>query len=116
MIEKDVIVVGSGGAGMTAATVAATHGLDVLLVEKTPYFGGTTALSGGGIWVPCSPQAKEAGIKDDLGDAFRYVEEVVGPTLRKDLLEAFLQNAADMVDYLQAKTEVKFVLQQGFAD
>lgn len=45
VIEKDVVVVGSGGSGMTAAIVAATQGLDVLLVEKTVLFGGTTALS-----------------------------------------------------------------------
>jgi succinate dehydrogenase/fumarate reductase flavoprotein subunit len=115
-IEKDVVVVGSGGAGMTAATVAAGLGLDVLLVEKTGYFGGTTALSGGGVWVPCSAQARDAGITDDLGDASRYVEAVVGPTLRKDLLQAFLQNAPDMVEHLQARTAVKFALQPGFAD
>ncbi|HEY2659757.1 MAG TPA: FAD-dependent oxidoreductase [Caulobacteraceae bacterium] len=115
-IVKDVVVVGSGGAGLTAATVAATLGLDVLLLEKTEYFGGTTALSGGGIWVPCSPQASAAGVKDDLDDAFRYAAEVVGPAIRRDLLEAFLHNAAGMVEHLEARTSVKFVLQQGFAD
>ncbi|MDB5425241.1 MAG: fumarate reductase, partial [Phenylobacterium sp.] len=88
-IEKDVVVVGSGGAGMTAAIVAAGLGLDVLLIEKTPYFGGTTALSGGGIWVPGSPQAKAAGVSDDPAQAFRYVQEVVGPSLREDLLATF---------------------------
>ena len=116
MIEKDVVVVGSGGAGMTAATVAATLGLDVLLVEKTALFGGTTALSGGGIWVPESPQAKAAGIKDDFDSAFGYVEAVIGPTLRKDVLAAFLKNAPKMVEYLDANTEVKFALQPGFPD
>lgn len=116
MIEKDVVVVGSGGAGMTAATVAAGLGLDVLLVEKTPYFGGTTALSGGGIWVPDSHLAREAGIKDDTEVALGYVQEVIGPSLRTDLAKAFLANAPKMVEYLQAKTSAKFVLQQGFAD
>jgi succinate dehydrogenase/fumarate reductase flavoprotein subunit len=116
MIEKDVVVIGSGGAGMTAATVAAGHGLDVLLAEKTSLFGGTTALSGGGIWVPCNPQSVAAGIQDSAERAFSYVETVVGPTLRKDLLSAFLENAPKMVEYLQAKTSVRFILQQGFAD
>lgn len=116
MIEKDVIVVGSGGAGMTAATVAARLGLEVLLIEKTPYFGGTTALSGGGIWVPCSPQAQAAGVADDAELALTYVREVVGPTLREDLARAFLANAPKMVDYLQSNTTVQFALQPGFAD
>ncbi len=116
MIEKDVVVVGSGGAGMTAAVVAAGHGLDVLLIEKTAYFGGTTALSGGGIWAPCSAQAREAGVEDDPDLAFRYVQQVVGPTLREDLLRAFLRNVPRMVDYLRTRTVAQFALQPGFAD
>ncbi|WP_312842096.1 FAD-dependent oxidoreductase [Stutzerimonas nitrititolerans] len=116
VVEKDVVVVGSGGSGMTAAIVAATQGLDVLLVEKTGLFGGTTALSGGGIWVPCNTQAAEAGLKDDPEQAFAYVQEVVGPTLRTDLLRAFLDAAPRMVDYLHARTSVRFAVQRGFAD
>lgn len=115
-IEVDVIVVGSGGAGMTAATVAAQHGLDVVLVEKSDWFGGTTALSGGGIWVPGSSLAAQAGIVETPGMASRYVHEVVGATLRSDLLEAFLEAAPRMVDYLQAHTAVRFQVQRGFAD
>ena len=115
-ISADVVVVGSGGAGLTAATVAARHGLDVLLVEKTGYFGGTTALSGGGIWVPGSSLAAQAGIHEAPGMASRYVHEVVGPTLRSDLLEAFLEAAPRMVDYLHSHTVTRFLLQRGFAD
>ena len=115
-LDTDVVVVGSGGAGLTTATVAARHGLKVLLVEKTEYFGGTTALSGGGIWVPGSSLATQAGIVEEAGAASRYVHEVVGPTLRSDLLEAFLDAAPRMVDYLHAHTAVRFALQRGFAD
>ncbi|NKI16450.1 FAD-dependent oxidoreductase [Spongiibacter sp. KMU-166] len=116
MMVKDVIVVGSGGAGMTAALVAARSGLDVLLLEKTEYFGGTTALSGGGIWVPCSPQAKAAGIEDSIAEAESYVTDVVGSALRRDLLDSFLHNAPEMVRFLDDNSEVKFTLQPGFAD
>ena len=101
---------------MTAATVAARHGLKVLLVEKTAFFGGTTALSGGGIWVPGSAQAAQAGIVEEPGMASRYVHEVVGPTLRSDLLEAFLDAAPKMVDYLHQHTATRFAVQRGFAD
>ena len=114
--ETDVVVVGSGGAGLTAATVAARHGLAVLLVEKTAFFGGTTALSGGGVWVPGSALETQAGIVEEPGMASRYVHEVVGATLRSDLLEAFLDAAPRMVDYLHANSAVRFQLQRGFAD
>lgn len=114
--SADVIVVGSGGAGLTAATVAARLGLQVLLVEKTGYFGGTTAWSGGGVWVPGNSLAPQVGIVDEPGSARRYVHEVVGPTLRADLLDAFLDAAPRMVDFLHARTNVRFNLQRGFAD
>jgi succinate dehydrogenase/fumarate reductase flavoprotein subunit len=116
MIEKDVVVVGSGGGGLCAATVAAGRGLDVLLVEKTAWFGGTTALSGGGIWAPCNSLAAAAGIGDDRDLAAQYVRETVGPTVRTDLVDAFLEAVPRMVDHLQANTAVRFTLQPGFPD
>jgi succinate dehydrogenase/fumarate reductase flavoprotein subunit len=115
-IEKDVVVVGSGGAGLTAATVAALHGLDVLLVEKTAWFGGTTALSGGGIWAPGNRLARDAGLADDPERAFAYARDVVGPSVRADLLRAFIDSVPKMVDYLHANTSVRFELLRGFAD
>ncbi|NHN38269.1 FAD-dependent oxidoreductase [Pseudomaricurvus alcaniphilus] len=115
-LTKDVLVVGAGGAGMTAAAVAARHGLDVLLVEKTSHFGGTTAWSGGGIWVPCNALELAAGHDDSLAQARAYIKEVIGPTLREDLLDAFLEAAPAMVDFLQQKTAVQFSLHEGFPD
>lgn len=115
-IEKDVVVVGSGGAGMTAALVAAKLGLDVLLTEKTGFFGGTTAWSGGGVWAPCNRLAGAAGIADSADMARRYLEGSIGPTLRPDLLDAFLEYNAQMVDFLEAETEMEFRLQPDFPD
>lgn len=116
VMEVDVVVVGSGGAGLTAAVVAATQGLRVLLLEKTEYFGGTTALSGGGIWVPCNRLAAEAGLADDPQLALQYAEAVVGPSVRKEVLRAFIDAAPRMVDYLHDHTAARFALQRGFAD
>lgn len=115
-ITKDVLVVGSGGAGMTAALVAAKLGLDVLLVEKTEYFGGTTAWSGGGIWAPGNSLALSAGISDSADFARQYAQAVVGPTVRKDLLDAFLEHVPEAVDFLQENSDLRFSLQEGFPD
>ena len=116
MIEKDVVVVGSGGAGLSAAVVAACEGLDVLVVEKSDYFGGTTALSGGGIWIPMSAPAIDAGFHDSLDAARTYVRKVVGPTIDLDQLDRFLETAPKALDYLMSKTDVQFALEPGFPD
>ena len=67
----DVIVIGAGAGGMTAAAVAAAEGLSVLLIEKTQLVGGTTAWSGGMIWIPVNAQMKQAGLADSLSDCRR---------------------------------------------
>jgi succinate dehydrogenase/fumarate reductase flavoprotein subunit len=109
-LEFDVVVVGSGGAGLSAAVVAAKHGCRVLVVEKTEYFGGATAMSGGGTWVPCNSLAAKQGLSDSLEGARGYVEKVVGATLRTDVLRAFLETAPIMLDYMRANTEVDFAV------
>ncbi|MGH3365304.1 MAG: FAD-dependent oxidoreductase, partial [Nocardioidaceae bacterium] len=69
----DVVVVGAGGAGMTAALAADDKGLDTLLVEKSAYFGGSTARSGGGVWIPNNYALQSAGVPDSLADAKSYL-------------------------------------------
>ena len=71
-METDVVIVGSGGAGLTAAITAASAGLEVLVIEKTEYFGGATALSGGGIWIPANSVAAAAGYSDTPEAAKTY--------------------------------------------
>jgi succinate dehydrogenase/fumarate reductase flavoprotein subunit len=107
-VEKDVVIIGSGGAGLAAAIVAAKRGLQVLVVEKTEYFGGATAMSGGGTWVPNNSLARAQGIADSVDEARVYVQKVVGDNLRVDVLDAFLQAAPAMLDFMQAETEVAF--------
>jgi succinate dehydrogenase/fumarate reductase flavoprotein subunit len=105
--EVDVLVVGAGAAGMTAALVSALEGLDVLLCEKSDGVGGTTATSAGTIWVPGTRQSREAGFKDTIVDARRYLDAVIGaaPDARR---EAYFATGPEVVDYLSQRSEVKF--------
>jgi len=107
-MECDVVVAGSGSAGLTAAIVAAQAGLEVLLVEKTAYFGGITALSGGGCWVPQNHLMAQVGLTDTREAAERYIHRVVGNYIRPDILNAFLDAAPVMLRHMVETTEVKF--------
>jgi len=107
--EVDVLVVGAGAAGMTAALVCALQNLDVLLVEKSAQVGGTTATSAGTIWVPGTSQATAAGFKDDVAQARRYLDAIIGPAA-DDRRAAYLASGPQVVDYLAGNSEVKFAL------
>ncbi|WP_028079141.1 FAD-dependent oxidoreductase [Solimonas soli] len=112
----DVVVAGSGSAGLSAATVAARHGLKVLLLEKTAYFGGATAWSGGGCWVPANHLMLAAGLHDDAARATRYVQQVVGDALRGHLLDRFLRYAPQMLLWFEQHTQLRFELTGAMPD
>jgi len=103
--EVDLLVLGAGAGGMTAALTAAVLGLDVLLVEKADTVGGTTARSAGSVWVPNSRHSKTA---DSREQALRYLQGTVGNRLRSEMADAFLDHAPRMVDFLEDNTEVRF--------
>lgn len=105
--EYDVIVVGTGAAGMSSAIVAANEGLKVLIVEKEAFFGGTSAISGGGLWIPNTKQQQARGIKDSLDDAVNYLEQTVGAQTSKKKQRTFLEKGAEMIEYMEANTELK---------
>ncbi len=109
-IETDLLVIGSGAAGMTAALTAASSGLRTLVLEKSDYVGGTTAHSEGMIWVPCSAQAKSKGIQDSQAAALRYLEAVAGNHLDLDRIEAYLHAAPTMLAFVEANSEVAYSL------
>ncbi len=104
----DLLVVGSGAAGLAAAVTAAKSGLHVILAEKEPVIGGTTAWSGGWIWAPCNPVAKRHGIDEDTSGPRTYLEAVLGNNFNPELVDAFLQAAPEMVGFFEDKTDLTF--------
>ncbi len=108
--DWDVIVVGSGNGGMTAAITAKLSGAQrVLLIEKCEKFGGTSALSGGGVWIPNNHYAKAAGADDSLADAREYLRQTI-PTgdVPEHLLDVYLEQAPQMMKFLHDNTRVRY--------
>lgn len=106
--DCDLLVAGSGAAGLAAAVTAAHHGLKVVLVEKDPVLGGTTAWSGGWIWAPCNPVARRHGVTENLSQPRQYLEAVLGNTFNAHLVDAFLAAAPKMVGFFEAETALRF--------
>ena len=103
----DVVVIGAGAGGMTAAAVAAAEGLRVLVIEKTELVGGTTAWSGGMVWIPGNAQMKQAGLSDSPSEAASYLAATVPESENADLRKTFLARGPEAVEYLEAHTEVR---------
>lgn len=114
--DVDWLVFGSGAAGLCAALVGRLEGLDVLLCEKTPLIGGTTATSGGTIWIPGSHQSQVTPTPDNLDSARRYLEGELGNDGASELREALLTSGPAMLDYLESKTEVRFKANSPYPD
>lgn len=107
--DYDVVVVGSGAGGLTAAIVAAQQGLATLVAEKTEYFGGTSAISGGGLWIPGNDHMAGLGLSDSREDAIRYLSAITGNYFDQPKAEAFVRAGPEMVRYLEDRTEVRFM-------
>lgn len=108
MTEVDLLVVGSGAAGFSAALTASHAGLKVLMVEKEPLFGGTTAYSAGVIWIPGNRHGRALGIADSKEDALTYLQHEAGNRLNLDLANAFLDNCNPAVEFIEANTHVRY--------
>ena len=116
--EYDVVVVGAGGAGMTAALSAAKHGLTTILIEKSSYFGGNTARSGGGVWIPGN-YALESAKQVDPGDrdaAKTYLDSIVGDRVPKVRRDTYLDRGPEVMDFIRANTPVRFQWVPQYAD
>jgi len=112
----DLLVVGSGAGAMMAAIRAHDLGARAMLIEKSDQYGGNSAMSGGGLWVPCNHLMGEFGIKDSPEEAFQYFKTITRGTVPEERLRAYIDTAAEMVKYLEAKTHLKFQACPEYAD
>ncbi len=106
--QVDLLVFGSGAAGMTAALVGAHEGLDVVLCEKSPLVGGTTATSGGSLWIPGAGPIVRNGKAESVEEVRRYLRGELDEHVRWDLMDAFLAAGPAAIDYLEQRTDVRF--------
>lgn len=115
----DTLIVGSGGAALTAALVARARGLDALVAEKTEFIGGSTAMSGGGVWIPASPPMLAAGTADSEAEGLTYMNAVIGdgtgPESSPERRRAYIETGPRMVAFL-TEQGIPFSHAAGYAD
>jgi 3-oxosteroid 1-dehydrogenase len=114
----DFVSVGSGGGGLMAAITARDAGFSALVVEKMPHVGGSTAMSGGVLWVPNNPLMREGGVPDSLDDGLAYFDALVGdvgPYSSPARREAYIRLGSEVIDTLRSKG-VKLIRAEGYAD
>ena len=116
MKDADVVVLGSGAAGLTAALAAHGHGASVVVLEKGEKIGGTSAWSGGMIWIPNNHHMREAGIADSRDEALTYLEALSHDLIDPALAAAFVDAGPEMVEWMEANTPAQFQLVAEFPD
>jgi len=114
--DCDVLVVGSGAGGLSAAVTARRHGLETIVAEKDALYGGTTARSGGWLWIPNHPFQAALGVRDSLEEASTYLLHEAGEHYDAARVDAFLTNGPRMVEYFTRETAVQFVPSALFPD
>ena len=107
--EVDVIIMGAGAAGMTAAIVSKNEGLVPLVLEKTDQVGGTSAWSVGMMWFVDSAPMQAAGFKDSFDKARKYFAETVGASVDRSLQEAYIREGRAALDYMLRNSELEVV-------
>ncbi len=106
--EYELIVLGGGAGGLTAALVSSIEGLRTLLIEKSDQVGGTTAYSSGTVWIPDNDQQRHLGVTNDAALALAYLDALVGDRANRELREAFIAAGREMLDFLARHTDVGF--------
>jgi 3-oxosteroid 1-dehydrogenase len=114
--ETDVLVIGSGAGALTAAVRARDLGAEVLVIEKTGQYGGTSAMSGGVLWLPNSPLIAGSGGSDSPDEGKRYLESVVDAPSLRDRIHAFVDNIPPFIDFIHSATHLRFAVLPQFPD
>lgn len=115
-VEHDLVVVGSGAGGMAAALTAAADGLDALIVEKGSRFGGSTGLSGGGIWIPNNPTLRAKGHDDSRASVRRYLDLLTEGRVPAERLDAYVDHGPAVMEMLGRSKWMRFFWVRGYAD
>ncbi|HPQ94870.1 MAG: FAD-dependent oxidoreductase [Thiothrix sp.] len=105
----DFLVVGSGAAGLAGAVTAAHLGLKTVVLEKENVLGGTTAWSGGWLWIPRNPLARRAGIEEEAAEPLRYLQSLIGPEADSPAIRHFLETGPAMLEFFEQHTAVQFI-------
>jgi 3-oxosteroid 1-dehydrogenase len=116
MDSFDVIVLGTGASGLTAAVTAVGHGASVGLFEKGDMVGGTSAKSGGMVWIPCNHVMEPFGLTDTRDEALTYLHSLSHGMILDELAEAYVDGGPQMLRWLEDNTPVRFQLVEGFPD
>ena len=112
----DLLVLGSGAGGLSAAVTAAHLGLKVIVAEKEALFGGTTAWSGGWMWIPRNPMATAAGLVEGLEEPLAYLRHELGAQFDEAQARAFLEAGPQMVEFFRGNTALQFIDGNGIPD
>ncbi|HZN79163.1 MAG TPA: FAD-dependent oxidoreductase, partial [Mycobacterium sp.] len=114
--EYDVVVVGSGAAGMVAALTAAHQGLSTVVVEKAPHYGGSTARSGGGVWIPNNEVLKRDGVADTAEAARKYLHTIIGDVVEPERIDTYLERGPEMLSFVLKNSPLKMCWVPGYSD
>ncbi|OLL31248.1 FAD-binding dehydrogenase [Burkholderia sp. SRS-W-2-2016] len=109
ILECDVLVLGSGAGGLAAAVTAAAQGLRVFVAEKEAVFGGTSAWSGGWMWIPRNPLATRAGIREDIEAPRTYLQSELGAQFDESKADALLEHGPRMIEFFERNTAMRFI-------
>src|SRR5246127_4985924 len=112
--ETDVVVLGSGAAGLTAALTASVNGASVEIYEKAATVGGTTAVSGGIVWIPAHRRLPDEELT--VADAMSYLRAQSLGSMDEDLVETFVRTGPAMLDFVETHSDIQFEIAEGFPD
>ncbi|MFA5055161.1 MAG: FAD-binding protein [Dehalococcoidia bacterium] len=112
----DILVIGSGGGGMVAALAASHLGSKALIIEKGSVYGGSTAMSGGAMWVPNNHLMKQEGLSDSSDEGLAYLKAITGGKVPEDRMRAYVENAPEVVKWLEEHSRARYRVVHGSSD